>query len=206
MNWATVAAFLAAGLSLANVTISAQLARRQSLEGWRRDAERPAVARVLTLSDSCYRTWSKAWNSAARWFKSSVNEEGPYNGPGDVSAKTEALELFKQGGNLLEELRFEVAQLDLVAGQSVRDASRAIVVVHENVQRQISPNDLFSLYPDAVSLGPLERGEFRAIERTLVAAARADLGLSRDPDEAQVLRSSWWHYLRITVRHHRDTH
>ena len=57
VDLAAVAAFTAAGLSLVNVAISARLASRGAREQWRRDQERPIVARCLTLSDDALGEW-----------------------------------------------------------------------------------------------------------------------------------------------------
>lgn len=205
MNWATVAAFSAAALSLANVVVSAWLARRRNLEGWRRDAERPAVAHILTLSDSCFRAWSKAWDSGNKWFASCMDDDGLYIGQGDTNAKAEAFDHLRQGSDLLEELRFEVAQLDLVAGQSVRDAAHALVGAHANTQRQVSPDELTKHAPVVTpSTSSLKKGEINQLERILVAAARADLGLDTDYEERRALRSDWWFYTRAVVRSKRQ--
>jgi hypothetical protein len=49
-------------LSLVNVAISARMASRGQREQWRRDQERPVVARCLTLSA----------NAASEWWDASV--------------------------------------------------------------------------------------------------------------------------------------
>ena len=56
-----MAAFAAAGLSLVNVVVTAQLASRLHLQQWRRDEVRPVVERILV----CAREAQKAWTSAA---------------------------------------------------------------------------------------------------------------------------------------------
>ena len=56
-----VAAFTAAGLSLVNVAISARMASRGHREQWRREQERPIVARCLTLSADARHEWRNAW-------------------------------------------------------------------------------------------------------------------------------------------------
>ena len=55
-----MAAFTAAGLSLVNVAISARLVSRGQREQWRRDQERPIVARCITLSGDALSEWSDA--------------------------------------------------------------------------------------------------------------------------------------------------
>lgn len=52
VNLTAIAAFTAAGLSLVNIVLSARLTRHHHLEQWRRDEERPVVARLLTLSQT----------------------------------------------------------------------------------------------------------------------------------------------------------
>jgi hypothetical protein len=64
MNWATAAAFTAAFLSLVNVAYSARLTSRGTREQWRRDQERPIVARCITLSSDAVKAWhatTQAW-------------------------------------------------------------------------------------------------------------------------------------------------
>ena len=55
MNWAVIAAFAAAALSLVNVIVGYRLASRGHLEQWQRDETRPIVARILTLSQDALR-------------------------------------------------------------------------------------------------------------------------------------------------------
>jgi hypothetical protein len=57
MNWATAAAFTAAFLSLVNVGYSDKLTSHSSREQWRRDQERPVVAKCLALSRQAARSW-----------------------------------------------------------------------------------------------------------------------------------------------------
>ena len=57
MDLAAVAAFTAAGLSLVNIGLSARLASRGQREQWRREQERPIVARCLTLSADALSEW-----------------------------------------------------------------------------------------------------------------------------------------------------
>lgn len=105
MNLATVAAFMAAGLSLVNIVIGARLTRRGGREQWRRDQERPVVARSLTLSV----------NARRAWWEVSMELQGVLRGE-----KLRYPKELGEGRESLADLRFEIAQLDLLSSRGVR--------------------------------------------------------------------------------------
>ena len=124
MNWAVIAAFAAAALSLVNVIVGYRLASRGHLEQWQRDETRPIVARILTLSQDALRQWNEAAYARQAWM--------PMHGDPRQSSESQALkaqegEHWVAGTDLWGKLRFEMAQLDLVAARSIRDAAHALV-------------------------------------------------------------------------------
>ncbi|HEX9520916.1 MAG TPA: hypothetical protein VF940_32635 [Streptosporangiaceae bacterium] len=95
MNWATAAAFTAAYLSLVNVAYSYDLNRRGHREQWRREQERPIVARGLTISAGALGAW---------WKTSVALDEMKAGDRWEASAS----ESWAKGSALVQELRFEV--------------------------------------------------------------------------------------------------
>jgi hypothetical protein len=89
---AAAAAFTAAGLSLVNVVICARQASRGHREQWRRDEERPIVARCLTLSADARKAW---WDA-------SVATEGLAEGAAWVGSDAERH--FGKGVRLVQDL------------------------------------------------------------------------------------------------------
>ncbi len=95
VNWATAAAFTAAYLSLVNVAYSYDLNRRGHREQWRREQERPIVARGLTISAGALGAW---------WKTSVALDEMKAGDRWEASAS----ESWAKGSALVQELRFEV--------------------------------------------------------------------------------------------------
>ena len=165
---AAVAAFTAAGLSLVNVVISARLTSRGSREQWRREQERPIVARCLTLSANAVR---EIW-AVIRWAEEGndlellwgvIDQEG-HEIPPPFEFKPVA------------DLRYEAAQLDLLASDAVRLAVRGLIAKHEE---QIDSMGSFLLLPRkerGESQGMWEK-EIGRLEALLVEKTREDLGL-----------------------------
>ena len=117
MDLAATAAFTAAALSLINVGVSARLTRAGRLEEWRRDTERPIVARLLTLSQDAAEAWSEANRLRAE-----------YTGGADRTALDRAAAAWNRGNSLVAQLNFEIAQLDLIAGDRLRERARALLL------------------------------------------------------------------------------
>jgi hypothetical protein len=163
MNLTAVAAFLAAGLSLVNVAYSAYLARRGHREQWRREQERPIVARALTLSYD------------AQWEWADVSAAKPDMAT-DASADAEGLRHMRQGVQLLGDLRYQVAQLDLLASPAVRQVARALALVHANEAVRLAkppkPDE------DHNQARQASQNAIRELEKALVERTRADLGIS----------------------------
>jgi hypothetical protein len=129
VNGTTVAAS-AAVLSflgvLLNIYLTSRLAGKSQREQWRRDQERPIVARMITLSQDALAQWHQA--ARARWaYLDAVKEahdRGTITGGPDDRACA-------AGSERYENLRADVAELDLIAGQPVRDVAHQLVQIHE---------------------------------------------------------------------------
>jgi hypothetical protein len=156
-----VAAFAAAGLSLVNVAISARLANRGQREHWRRDQERPIVARCLTLSDDVFSEW---WDASVAKQDASAD-----------ASPTLADPHWDKGRELLHDLRYEVAQLDLLASRAVRQVAGDLVKAHERELTRL----LLSAKPgEDDSEGRIAtQAKIQGLQGALVERARTDLGL-----------------------------
>lgn len=174
MDLAAVAAFTAAGLSLVNVAISARLTSRGQREQWRRDVERPIVAQIITLSGDALTAWREASFARQEWI-TSVRAD-PDRQHEDTDARDRAAEKWTAGAGAYEKLRFEIAQVDLVAGRPLRETAGALLGLHESMRHYIRPagaaNDWFEQVTDL-------NNQIIALEGDLVAKTRADLGLDR---------------------------
>ena len=155
-----MAAFTAAGLSLVNVAITARTTRRGHREQWRREQERPIVARCLTLSAEALREW---WDA-------SVAREGV-----DVPRTRQMDPHWDQGRQLVHDLRYEVAQLDLLASGPVRQAALDLVKAHEKETTRLlvmaKPGQ--SDYEDRLAA----KVKIEELQGALVESTRIDLGL-----------------------------
>ena len=71
MNLTTIAAFTAAGLALVDVVVNvfwgSRLTSRAQVEQWRRNEERPIVARILTLSEDARALYWPAFDAKQKW-------------------------------------------------------------------------------------------------------------------------------------------
>ena len=156
-----MAAFTAAGLSLVNVAISARLVSRGQREQWRRDQERPIVARCLTLSGDALSEWSDA--SVA---KQRADADAPRTSVGTH---------WDKGRELLHDLRYEVAQLDLLASWAVRQVARDLFAAHvkemERLVLTAEPGQGDSEGRQAAQV------KIQELQSALVERARTDLGL-----------------------------
>jgi len=161
VDLAVIAAFTAAGLSLVNVAISARMASRGQREQWRRDQERPVVARCLTLSA----------NAAGEWWDASVAKQDA-----DAAAPRSQMDAhWEKGRQHLDELRFEVAQLDLLASPAVRATAASLVSEHQRETSRL----IMRVKPgqDDFEGRRASQVKIEELHKALVECARADLGL-----------------------------
>jgi len=96
----------------------------------------------------------------------------------DKKARDEASDHWGAGSELHDKLRFELAQLDLIAGSPVRDVASTLVREHESVRHWISPasgaNNWFELLTE-------QNNKIFDLHAELVMKTRADLGLESRP-------------------------
>ena len=173
---AAAAAFTAAGVALFvgvfGVIWGARRASRAQLEQWRRNEERPIVARMLTLSEDVFRRWGQAEAARRRWIESA--SEGPDRGQVDTKARDEARDHWEAATELYDKLRFEAAQLELIADRPVRDVAAKLIRAHEGPQhwlRPASPTD------DPFELLSKQNRVILGLHAELVEKTRTDLGL-----------------------------
>jgi hypothetical protein len=168
------AAFTAAALSLVNVGVSAWLNSRGHLEQWRRDVERPIVAQIITLSGDALNAWQDASFARQEWI-ASVHAD-PNRQHEDIGARDRAAEQWAVGSGAYDKLRFEMAQLNLIAGPPLRDVAGALLRQHESMRHYIRPTNGASNWFDLVTN---LNNEIVTLQRDLVVKTRADLGLDR---------------------------
>jgi hypothetical protein len=178
-----VAAFTAAGLSLANVAVSARLTRRGSLEQWRREQALPIVARMLTLSADASREWRETSRVKYEWVPMMQAQK---------DGKAEALRVqmsdhWARGEEIRGRLRYEAAQLDLLAGRPVREITSELLKTHYEAWFRLRPNG-----PGWPPLGQ-EIEQIDGLQLDLVEGTRADFGIGRalSPGIRTLLRPYW---------------
>jgi hypothetical protein len=185
VDLAAIAAFTAAAISLVNVIITARLARRTHLQQRRREEARPIVARILALSSEASRAWING--ALLREERLSVGD--------DPAKRTEVLKLqdqkfdqWKRARSALDKLRFEVAQLNLIAAQPVRDAAAALLLSHESV----AIAQFRSIDSSTGLLKTVMESKAKMLQTDLVERTREDLGLPRDRRRPARLPGMWW--------------
>jgi hypothetical protein len=183
---AAIAALTAAALSLVGVVVnvvwSYRLSSRGQLEQWRRNEERPIVARLLTLSDEAVDKWTNGHLARRAWISSLAD---PSQASEDTKAKDVLLEQWDAGSELYEKLVFEAAQLDLIAGRPLREAAKAFSQEHMwmmAIGALSDRSDWFEWFAAQV-------GRIGGSRNDLVVQARADLGI--DSGSESRLRSPW---------------
>jgi hypothetical protein len=163
------AAITAAVLSLIGIILNVRSVSRAQREQWRREQERPVVARCLLLSSDAHNRWADV---AATDVAIATGD------PKKVRERFEQLmdkrtQDFEKGLQLTHELRYEVAQLDLLASTEVRRAAADLVNAHDRVSMRVATkHDGLELLEHA--------GEIVQLQAALVERARADLGLSSE--------------------------
>lgn len=99
----------------------------------------------------------------------------------DTKARDEATEHWIAGSELFEKLRFELAQLDLIAGPDVRAVATTLVREHESVQHWIRPasgaDDWYKLLTE-------QNNKIVRLHEELVDKTRAELGLDPTPSSS----------------------
>ena len=140
------------------------------LQQWRQDAERPVLAKVITTSERSLAILEDTMNKRNRWMNSMTH------GQIDNEARDEARRSWETDSNEFEELRYQVAQLDLIAGEPLRQAAHALFWKHSDLRHVLRPSsggegdltDSFMAYSN----------EIVDLRQTLINLARVDLGIS----------------------------
>lgn len=129
------------------------------------------VARCLTLSA----------NVQSEWWDASVAKENA-----DVSASRRQMDPhWEKGRQHLDELRFEAAQLDLLASRTMREVASSIVTEHQKETGRLimrvksGQKDFEGRRAAHAKIGELHK--------TLVESARADLGLDQSAPHRSLL-------------------
>lgn len=176
VNTATVAA-LAAVLSfigvVVNIVLTSRLSSRAQLEQWRRNEERPVVTRLLTLSEDALKQWWRAAEARRQWLDS-LNAEHDRNGDTVAPPEPEPQDDWVAGSELYGKLRFEATQLELIAGQPLRDVANRLVRTHEGLNHSLRPA---SPRDNPISLVNEQNNKIIQMHEELIGKARADLGL-----------------------------
>jgi hypothetical protein len=187
VDQATAAAYTAAALSLVSVVVgvvlSYRLSSRGQLEQWRRDAERPIVARLLTLSNDALDNWLNGYHARMDWITSRAD---PGQSSEDIKAREMMLEQWQAGAKQYGKIEFEVAQLTLIAGFPLREAATALSRLHWTVVRAMPPLADMSDWFERVAE---QMDRIAALHDDLATEARADLGV--DPRSEPRWQSLW---------------
>jgi hypothetical protein len=163
-----IAAFTAAGLSLVNVVYSARAAHRGDRERWRREQERPVVARSLALSRELGR---ERWDAVAA-------KGGIGTSPG---AEAELSDSLRKAWQLIGDLHFEVAQLDLLASPAVREAAGNLIAAHKEEAKNLARPRGTDTYEEICEARQATQNTIEQLEKALIDMARTDLGLRSAP-------------------------
>ena len=160
---------------LFNVVLTYRLASRGRLEEWRRNEERPIVARVLTFSADALAEWERAEQARREWIGSLRAD--PSRDHEDTKARDEAVDHWRAGSEVYDKLRFEVAQLDLFAGRPLRDVATKVAREHESPRHWLRPAS--GADGDLLELLTEQNNKILWLHTELVEKARADLGVDR---------------------------
>jgi hypothetical protein len=170
VNWTAIAAFAAAGLSLVNVAYNYRLTRRGNLEQWRREQELPIIARILTLSADAEKVWSRqAFTLSAR---ADIYHDKGTSDPEFEALTIKAGEQMREGRELYDRMRYEVAQLDLLAGDGVRVAAARLAGLHDTMGVRLR-----AAGPRTKPLSATELTDLRKRTAHLRNTARIELGI-----------------------------
>jgi hypothetical protein len=97
------------------------------------------------------------------------------------------------GASTMDQLNYEIAQLELIAGQRLRESARALHPPHETLQHWLRPAS--GADPSAQTEN-VQLTKLAVLERQVINAARADIGV----DSRRTLRR--WRPLRRRAQPH----
>jgi hypothetical protein len=172
VNLAVIAAFTAATVSILNIILTAWLNRGSQFLQWQREQARPIAARVLTHSDEARLAWMRG-----------VQLEKELRSLGDKDKKRageleeQARKFFAANRDAFDKLRFEAAQLTLIATPQTREAARALMKHHMDLAMPDIPQLVMATRRRPIA----EMETLIALEAALIDTFRADLGLPSDP-------------------------
>ena len=171
---ATIAACVAALVSLVNVFATSWLGRHSLRQQWRREAERPIVAAFLSCSDQCLEAWNDAALSKQAWINSfeTGHEEHRKRSHDDMVSAHET------GSSLVEKMTTHVAELDLVAGSEVCRTTKQLLKHHCSIRHMIRPAGAAG---DPYQAFRSQRAEIDKLRTTVVKTSRADIGVALKP-------------------------
>lgn len=129
------------------------------------------MARILTLSQDAMGKWNDAASARHGWITVSGNPEEAGESEG---FRAKELEHYAAAMELWAKLRYQIAELDLVAGRPVRDAAHALYLGHGTMAVRLRPAG-----PQADPLTAAASSKVNPLQEELIVKARADLGLDR---------------------------
>jgi hypothetical protein len=89
---------------------------------------------MMTLSDEALDCWEIAALEKSRWTESLRNGQ-----PGSAEARDAMQSSWDSGSDLYKQLRYQIAELSLVAGEPVNRTANALLVKHEGLRHVIRP-------------------------------------------------------------------
>jgi hypothetical protein len=174
VNLTAVAAVIAAAASVINIAVTAVLTRRSQFRQWQREEARPIAARLLALSEEAGREWHRFSRTRTARLALSPGEDDDYA----ARLQQEERDYLAAGRHASDKLRFELAQLELIAAPLTREAARSLAYHHMVAQLQCENRHVLGMRP--VDLEGLPH-DLRRLEKRLISQFRADLGVPRDP-------------------------
>src|SRR5262249_38132873 len=117
-----------------NVWMTGYQARRSQLHQWRRDTERPVLARIISISDKSLEALREVAYERSQWIESVPGSQAE-----SIEARDKARTLWDMNADEFEELRYQIAQLDLVAGEQLRKTAHALLSKHESLRHWLRP-------------------------------------------------------------------
>jgi hypothetical protein len=126
----------------------------------------------MTLSDEALDSWETAALEKSRWTESLQSGQ-----PGNAVARDAMQSSWNSGSDLYKQLRYQVAELSLVAGEPVNRTANALLVKHEGLRHVIRPAGGADS-PEAVFWS--YREEISALLSEFISQTRTDLRVHHD--------------------------
>lgn len=127
MEASVIASYAAAGFSFVSVLLTGRMSRHSQQDQWRRDVERPLVAEFLASADQCRRQML----TAEMAFRDVLRDS---NDHASIAAANNKMSLeYAAAAEDLARLSAKLPDLDLVAGEEVRKAAKALCDAYDSV-------------------------------------------------------------------------